>query len=100
VRDRRLCGYKFKRQVLIGPYIADFVCTDRKVIVELDGGQHADNAQYDHKRDTYLLARGYLVVRFWNVEFIENPDGVLNKLVSVLDTTPSPQPSPPAGARE
>jgi|ERR1043166_1723608 very-short-patch-repair endonuclease len=90
VRDRNLGGYKFKRQVLIGSYIADFVCIERKLVVELDGGQHADRRDYDEKRDTFLRAKGFRVLRFWNVEFLENPEGVLGAVLAALETAPSP----------
>ena len=90
VRDRRLGGHKFKRQVPIGSYIADFVCIDRKVIVELDGGQHADRIAYDVKRDSLLNEKGFRVIRILNVDFLENPDGVMEMLLNALDAAPSP----------
>jgi very-short-patch-repair endonuclease len=76
LRDRRFAGYKFRRQVPIGPYIADFACLDARLIVELDGGQHADS-QRDVVRDQWLVDDGYRVLRFWNVELATNRDGVL-----------------------
>ena len=63
VRDRRLGGYKFKRQMLIGPFIVDFVCIERKMVVELDGGQHTDNKDYDDNRDAFLKSKGFRVIR-------------------------------------
>src|SRR3954468_3804830 len=72
VRDRRLGGHKFKRQILIGSYIADFVCSEQKLIVELDGGQHADHRAYDEKRDAFLTALGFRVMRVWNIDVMEN----------------------------
>ncbi len=63
VKDRRLAGHKFKRQVPIGSYIADFLCVERKLIVELDGGQHIDRKAYDRKRDAFLISHGYRVIR-------------------------------------
>ena len=65
VRDRRLAGLKFVRQKSIGPYVVDFLCRDRNLIVEVDGGQHAES-ESDQARDAYLTSEGYRVVRFWN----------------------------------
>src|SRR6266571_3253212 len=76
LRDRRLGGFKFARQQPIGPYFPDFVCRERRLIVEVDGGQHADNSA-DQVRDAYLRALGYRVVRVWNNEVLGNLDGVL-----------------------
>ena len=90
VRDRHLGGHKFKRQVLIGSYIADFVCIERKLIVELDGGQHAERRVYDEKRDAFLRAQGFRVMRVWNIDLLENIDGVMDMVLSELDRSPSP----------
>jgi very-short-patch-repair endonuclease len=68
LRNRKLGGYKFKRQVLIGRYIADFACLERKLIVELDGPHHAERLTYDAARDRYLKSQGYKVLRFTNDE--------------------------------
>ena len=75
LRGRQLDGMKFRRQAPIGPYIADFVCFDAKLIVECDGGQHADSA-HDSHRDAWLRSRDFTILRFWNGEVIENPLGV------------------------
>jgi very-short-patch-repair endonuclease len=85
-----LGGFKFKRQVLIGNYIADFVCVERKLVVELDGSQHANQREYDEKRDAFLEAKGFRVVRIWNMELLENPAGVLDMVLAALETAPSP----------
>ena len=90
VRDRRLGGHKFKRQVLIGSYIADFVCIERKLIVELDGGQHAERKAYDEKRDAFLAAKGFRVIRVWNIDLMENIDGVMEMVLAELEGSPSP----------
>ena len=87
VRSRRLSGYKFRRQVPIGTYIADFVCEDAKLIVELDGGQHDDNKQADDMRTKNLENFGYHVIRFWNNEVLENMEGVLTVLLQALERT-------------
>ena len=89
VRDRRLGGHKFKRQVLIGSYIADFVCIERKFIVELDGGQHAERKVYDKRRDMFLLAQGFRVIRVWNIDLMENIDGVMEMVLGELERSPS-----------
>ena len=84
VRNRQLNGFKFRRQVPIGPYIADFVCQERRLIVELDGGQHAGSLR-DAVRDRYLERIGYRVLRFWNHEVFEDTDVVLEHVVAVLE---------------
>ena len=83
LRDRRLDGAKFRRQAPVGPYIADFVCLRRKLIVEADGGQHVDNRR-DIIRDQWLEREGYLVVRYSNIDILKNPEGVLTDLLSHL----------------
>ena len=77
LRHRRLNGLKFHRQHVMGNYIVDFVCWEKKIIIEIDGGQHSQNAQYDEKRTAYLKTRGFRVLRYWN-------NDVLNKMGSVL----------------
>jgi very-short-patch-repair endonuclease len=85
VRAGRLDGHKFRTQVKIGPYYADFVCPNARLIVELDGSQHGEERQrrYDADRTRYLEANGYRVLRFWNNEVLENVEGVL---MAILDT--------------
>ena len=100
VRNRRLDGYKFKRQFLIGKYIVDFVCLDCNLIVELDGSQHARQVEYDQVRDAFLKARGFRILRYWNYDVLTNMDGVLEGVRIALQQAPSPQPSPPMGERE
>src|SRR5258708_15307816 len=90
VRGRRRGGHKFKRQVLIGTYIADFVCIERKLIVELDGGQHAERRVSDEKRDALLRAQGFRVIRVWNIDLMENIDGVMDMVLEELERSPSP----------
>jgi very-short-patch-repair endonuclease len=85
LRDRRLDGFKFTRQVRLGPYIADFVCRERKLVVELDGGQHAENAR-DQIRDAFLTEKGYRIVRFWNNDLFANREGVLETILAILRT--------------
>lgn len=93
LRAKRFDGVKFTRQVVIGPYIADFVCRSRKLIIELDGATH-DDASRDDQRTAFLEAQGYRVIRFWNNEVMTNLDGVLGALSEALATTPLPNPLP------
>jgi very-short-patch-repair endonuclease len=79
LRDRRLDGVKFRRQVPIGRFVADFASVDRRLVVELDGGQHAENPA-DILRDNLLVSRGWRVVRFWNNDVMKNREGVLESL--------------------
>ncbi len=91
VRNRKLAGFKFKRQVLIGPYIADFVCVEHRLIVELDGPFHAARQDYDARRDAFLEAQGYRVLRFPNTYAATDIGIVLLTVKHELDTsTPSP----------
>ena len=92
LRSRRLAGFKFRRQVPLGPYIADFACFDPKVVIECDGAQHADSA-YDTARDAWLSAQGFRVIRFWNRHVREEPDGVVDALLAQLSRR-SCDPSP------
>jgi very-short-patch-repair endonuclease len=87
LRAHRLCGASFRRQIPIGPYVADFVCNDARLIVEIDGGQHNANA-HDRKRDAWLRNQGFLVLRFWNNEVLSNTDGVVAEIVRALKPPP------------
>ena len=89
LRGRELAGHKFRRQVPLGPYIADFVCLSARLIVELDGGQHGEQITYDSERTKWLEARDFRVVRFWNNQVFEERDAVLETILSAL-TAPSP----------
>jgi very-short-patch-repair endonuclease len=102
LRNRRLGGFKFKRQFPIDRFIVDFVCADARVIVELDGGQHATSPT-DAERTQVPEAFGYLILRFWNNEVLENLDGVLETILAALNKQPlePPHPNPlPKGERE
>jgi very-short-patch-repair endonuclease len=96
LRAHRFAGYKFRRQAPLDFYIADFVCFSRRLIVELDGGQHADSAA-DQRRDAYLKAQGFRVLRIWNSELFTNEEGVLETILSALQSPPLPNPSPARG---
>ena len=76
IRNRQIDGHKFARQVPIGHYICDFVCRERQIVIEVDGGQHAESAA-DAIRDRYLVDEGYRVLRFWNNDVLGNIEGVL-----------------------
>jgi very-short-patch-repair endonuclease len=93
LRDKRLGGFKFRDQQPIGPFIGDFVCQYRKLVVEADGSQHADS-DHDAHRDAYLKSRGYKVLRFWNNEITGNLNAVLDLILAAL----SP-PHPSAASR-
>ena len=100
LRNRRLDGYKFRRQHEIEHYIVDFVCTDAMLIVELDGGQHAEQADYDARRSRHLRALGYRVLRFWNNDVLTDTESVLAVILEALASA-APHPDPlPAGERE
>jgi very-short-patch-repair endonuclease len=80
LRSRQLFGLKFKRQVPVGPYIVDFMCEEFGLVVEVDGDTHAHQIAYDTRRDAYLNAAGFYVVRFANSDVIHNLDGVLYEI--------------------
>jgi very-short-patch-repair endonuclease len=84
LRGRRLSGAKFRRQVPVDRYFADFACLEAKVIVELDGGQHHDQADYDEARTETLVACGWRVIRFWNTDVMENADGVADTILAEI----------------
>ena len=92
LRDRQLDGHKFRRQVPIGNYIADFVCFEKKVVIEVDGGQHQVRAAYDEQRTKLLETSGFRVMRFWNNEVLGEMEGVLIAISAALSGESSPSP--------
>jgi len=84
LRAARLHGYKFRRQYPIDPYIVDFICIKKKLIIELDGGQHAVEKDYDDRRTAFLEARGYRVLRFWNNVVFSETEGVITTILQAL----------------
>jgi very-short-patch-repair endonuclease len=92
IRDRQL-GVKFRRQYSIGPYVADFCCLEELLIVELDGGQHAEQISRDEERTAYLANGGFRVLRFWNDQVLADIDLVIEVIIRNLKG-PSPRPSP------
>lgn len=90
LRSRNLKNFKFRRQHPIGSYIVDFVCLEEQLVIEVDGGQHAQDAQYDSKRTDHLAAAGYRVLRFWDNDVLVNAESVMQKLYDALEAPPSP----------
>jgi very-short-patch-repair endonuclease len=84
LRDRRLGSAKFVRQAPVGPYYADFVCRACKLVVEIDGSQHADSA-YDDRRDATLIGLGYRILRFWNADVLHSIDDVCETIIAALE---------------
>jgi very-short-patch-repair endonuclease len=96
LRNRQLGGAKFRRQATIGPFVADFLCVEARLIVELDGGHHSD--ERDAARTAFLDSHGYRLIRFWNSDMLQNRDGVLQAiLIALEEEMPSPNPLPRAG---
>jgi len=93
-------GYKFRRQQPIGNYIVDFVCLEKKLIIELDGGQHAEQNDYDARRDAWLREQGFTVLRFWNNDVLQNVSSVKDAILSELESTPFLNPSPQGGRKK
>jgi very-short-patch-repair endonuclease len=98
LRNKQLRGFKFRRQQPIGRYIVDFVNFEENLIIEVDGGQHAIYREQDIIRDAYLKQEGYMVLRFWDNEVLNNIEGVLDIIDQNL--SPSPRPSPIKGEGE
>lgn len=83
LRDRRFAGFKFRRQVPAGPFIADFVCLEERLVIEVDGGQHAESLR-DQRRDRWFSANEFRVLRFWNNEVLTNLEGVMAVIARAL----------------
>ena len=84
LRKRQLEGHRFRRQYPIGAYIADFACVERHLIVELNGGQHAEQAAYDHARDRYISQAGFRILRYWNHQALQETEAVLEDILRHL----------------
>jgi very-short-patch-repair endonuclease len=84
LKAKRLGGYKFVRQIPIGPYFADFACRSKKLVVELDGSQHTDSS-YDRRRDEFMRGEGFSVARFWNVDVIKSRQSVCETILAALE---------------
>ena len=85
LRNRQLGGFKFRRQHSFPPYIVDFVCIDKRLVIELDGGQHASTAEADERRTKFLEQKGFRVVRFWNNDALGNTESVLERILELLN---------------
>jgi very-short-patch-repair endonuclease len=101
LRGRQLDGFRFRRQVPIAGFIADFACPEARLIIEIDGGQHAEQVAYDESRSEVLRAQGYSIARYWNNDVLTRTDDVLadiQRRLTEQERTPS-QP-PPFAARK
>ena len=99
LRNRSVAGCKFRRQHPVGFYICDFVCIDRQLVIEVDGGQHAAQIEKDEDRTAYLESKGFTVMRFWNHEVLTETEAVLERILNrLLSDAPHPVPLP-EGAR-
>jgi very-short-patch-repair endonuclease len=94
LRSGPLSGFKFRRQKVIGPYIVDFICPATRLIIELDGSQHATHQPYDQARDAWLHAQGYQVLRIWNSDWSQHRQDVLTLIWNRLHDPQQPSPQP------
>jgi very-short-patch-repair endonuclease len=92
LRGRQMDGFKFRRQLPLGPYIVDFVCLEARLVIEVDGGQHLGSAE-DKIREAWLASEGFRVLRFWNDEVLKTPKDVLERVWDALHPHPAPAPS-------
>ena len=90
LRRRGVAGMRFRRQCPIGPFVVDFACLEKRLVIEVDGGQHCDSTA-DRRRDAFLKASGFQVMRFWNHDVLAN----LEAVVQVLAMTAAPSPTLP-----
>ena len=90
LRRKQVAGLRFRRQYRLGPYIVDFVCLPARLIIEVDGGQHADRAERDAIRTAWLETQGFRVVRFWNNEVLQDTDIVGGIILQTLEGKPDP----------
>ncbi len=88
LRGRRLAGAKFRRQTPVGRYIVDFICFQARLIIELDGGQHATNLVADDERTAWLEGQGFRMLRFWNNDILDNTEGVVERISLALRDDP------------
>ena len=100
LRGRNLLDYKFRRQHSIGAYVVDFYCAPKRLVIELDGGQHADKMKYDAKRTNFLKTKGCRVLRFWNNDVLQNLPGVVESIMAQVNKPLTPVLSPSKGKRE
>ncbi len=104
LRNRELNGSKFRRQYLVGSFMVDFICLEKNLVIEVDGGPHAENEEQDIQRSAYLNRMGYRVFRFRNNQVMQETERVLEAILEILGNpdqdSPSPQPSPLLEERE
>ena len=102
LRAHRFGGLKFKRQQPLNNYVVDFICFEKKVVVELDGGQHAENMAYEAARSDWLSSQDFRVMRFWNNDVLKNLEGVMSAIAEAcgLDTGYGPLSPGPSPTRE
>ena len=84
LRNRQLGGHKFRRQAPIGPFIVDFVCIERRLVIEVDGSQHQEQIDYDEDRTRFIESEGYRVLRFWNNEVLTELESVAEAILIEL----------------
>jgi very-short-patch-repair endonuclease len=89
IRYQQLDGLRFRRQMPLGTYIVDFICLEKRLIIELDGSQHLQQRDYDENRDEWLVEQGFRVLRFWNNEVFTNTEGVLMEILAACPPTPT-----------
>lgn len=84
LRNKQIKDHKFRRQFVLGNYIVDFICLDKRLIIEVDGGQHMENVDYDSQRDEWLKSQSFKILRFWNNQVLNEIDSVLEVIVKNL----------------
>ena len=92
LRNRQVSGYRFRRQAPIGPYIVDFVCFENRLVIEVDGGQHVEQADYDAERTAWLESAGFRVIRFWNNQVLGEREAVKDEIWVVVEGLSPPSP--------
>jgi len=97
---RQRLGFKFSRQMPVGPFVCDFMWRSAKLVIEVDGGQHDWMAEADRQRTAYIESQGYRVIRFWNNDVIDRIEGVVGEIERVLMAMPTPAPSRSAGGED
>ena len=97
LRLRQIEGCKFRRQQPIGNYIVDFVCFEKRLIIEVDGGQHSEHLAYDSKRGAWLQSQGFKILRFWDNQVLKETEAVTETIFDALGGSPHLHPPPPRG---
>lgn len=101
LRDKSAHGFRFRRQHPLGRYVADFVCLERRALIELEGGHHTDGDQaaHDVERDRLLRAQGYSILRFWNADVLRDPAAIAWQIIHTLNQSDRPRPPPETAAQ-